>query len=534
MSSGNNGSGANGAKKTEELHPHPIMEQLKNVQYCVNSPPRWGEALFLGFQHYILSLGNIVLIPSIIVPQMGGGNDEKAKVVQTLLFTSGVNTLLQSLLGTRLPLVVGGSYAYLIPISSIIQANRFAVLQDPELRFMHTMRSIQGALIVTSGFQILLGFLGLWRNAVRLLSPLSVAPLVALTGLGLYHLGFPLIAECIEIGIPQLIFMVVITQYLPTYLKLKRPICDRFAMLFSIAIVWFYAAILTWSGAYKNANEANCRTDSSGLISGSLWIDMPYPFQWGVPTFNSGDAFTMMVASFVASVESTGVFHASARYGSATPVPPSVVSRGVGWLGIGTMLNAFFGGVTGCTATAENAGLLAMTRVGSRRVVQISAGFMIFFSILGKFGAIFASIPASIMAAIYCIFFGYISSAGLGFLQFCNLNSFRTKFILGFSLFLGLSLPQYFREHRLCSGFGPLHTHSRWFNDTMSVIFMSHGTIAVVVAVFLDRTLPFSNDEAHKDNGSHWWDKFVVYTKDVRNDEFYKLPCQLNTFFPPY
>ena len=34
---------------------------------------------------------------------------------------------------------------------------------------------------------------------------------------------------------------------------------------------------------------------------------------------------------------------------------------------------------------SENAGLLALTRVGSRRVVQISAGFMIFFSILGKF-----------------------------------------------------------------------------------------------------------------------------------------------------
>jgi len=33
---------------------------------------------------------------------------------------------------------------------------------------------------------------------------------------------------------------------------------------------------------------------------------------------------------------------------------------------------------------SENAGLLALTRVGSRRVVQISAGFMIFFSILGE------------------------------------------------------------------------------------------------------------------------------------------------------
>lgn len=32
-------------------------------------------------------------------------------------------------------------------------------------------------------------------------------------------------------------------------------------------------------------------------------IDIPYPFQWGVPTFNFGDALTMMFASFVASVE---------------------------------------------------------------------------------------------------------------------------------------------------------------------------------------------------------------------------------------
>lgn len=64
-----------------------------------------------------------------------------------------------------------------------------------------------------------------------------------------------------------------------------------------------------------------------------------------------------------------------------------------------------------------------------------------------KFGAFFASIPLPIVAAIYCVLFGYVSSAGLSFLQFCNLNSFKTKFILGFSFFLGLSVPQYFREY---------------------------------------------------------------------------------------
>jgi hypothetical protein len=32
-------------------------------------------------------------------------------------------------------------------------------------------------------------------------------------------------------------------------------------------------------------------------------ISVPYPFQWGAPTFDAGEAFAMMAASFVALVE---------------------------------------------------------------------------------------------------------------------------------------------------------------------------------------------------------------------------------------
>lgn len=54
------------------------------------------------------------------------------------------------------------------------------------------------------------------------------------------------------------------------------------------------------------------------------------------------------------------------------------------------------------------------------------------------------------------------ASAGLGLLQFCNLNSFRTKFILGFSFFMGLSVPQYFNGYVLTTGQGPVNTGSLW------------------------------------------------------------------------
>jgi xanthine/uracil permease len=218
----------------------------------------------------------------------------------------------------------------------------------------------------------------------------------------------------VEIGLPEIILMLIFSQYLPHAIRVAKPVFDRFSVIFTIAIVWLYAYILTVSGAYKNARtktQMHCRVDRSGLISGAPWINVPYPFQWGAPTFDAGECFAMMMASFVALIESTGTFIAVSRYASATMIPPSVLGRGIGWQGIGTLLGAFFGTANGTAVSVENAGLLALTHVGSRRVVQISAGFMIFFSILGKFGAIFASIPLPIFAALYCIFFAYIGTS---------------------------------------------------------------------------------------------------------------------------
>ncbi|XP_011028608.1 PREDICTED: nucleobase-ascorbate transporter 6 [Populus euphratica] len=524
-----------GGGKAEEPQPHPPREQLPNVSYCITSPPPWPEAILLGFQHYLVMLGTTVLIPSALVPQMGGGNKEKADVIQTLLFVAGLNTLLQSLFGTRLPAVIGGSYTFVPTTISIILSGRFSDEVDPVEKFKRIMRAIQGALIVASTLQIVLGFSGLWRNVTRFLSPLSAVPLVALVGFGLYELGFPGVAKCVEIGLPELVILVFVSQYMPHAIKLGRHVFDRFAVIFAVVIVWIYAHLLTVGGAYNDAaprTQAICRTDRAGLIDAAPWIRIPYPFQWGAPSFDAGEAFAMMMASFVALVESTGAFIAVSRYSSATHMPPSVLSRGIGWQGIAILLSGLFGTANGSSVSVENAGLLALTRVGSRRVVQISAGFMIFFSILGKFGAIFASIPGPIFASLYCLFFAYVGAAGLSFLQFCNLNSFRTKFILGFSIFMGLSVPQYFNEYTAIKGYGPVHTGGRWFNDIVNVPFSSEAFVAGFLAYFLDTTLHRKDSSIRKDRGKHWWDKFRSFKGDTRSEEFYSLPFNLNKYFP--
>lgn len=62
---------------------------------------------------------------------------DKVRVIQTLLFIEGINTLLQTLFGTRLPTVIGGSYAFMVPIISIIHDSSLETIADP-----HTVSSI--------------------------------------------------------------------------------------------------------------------------------------------------------------------------------------------------------------------------------------------------------------------------------------------------------------------------------------------------------------------------------------------------------
>jgi xanthine/uracil permease len=74
------------------------------------------------------------------------------------------------------------------------------------------MRATQGALIAGSAVNIVLGFSGLWSIAARFVSPIVIAPVTTIVGLGLLEYGFPGIGKCVEIGIPALLIILFISQ----------------------------------------------------------------------------------------------------------------------------------------------------------------------------------------------------------------------------------------------------------------------------------------------------------------------------------
>uniref|UniRef100_A0A2C9VKT8 Uncharacterized protein n=1 Tax=Manihot esculenta TaxID=3983 RepID=A0A2C9VKT8_MANES len=320
----------------------------------------------------------------------------------------------------------------------------------------------------------------------------------------------------------------------------KKPIISRFAgITISIAVVWTFDEILTVSGVYDNTSpqtQANCRTDRSGLISAAPWIRIPNPFQWGHPTFEVRDVCLVMVASLVATVESIGTFSASSRLGgeirprlpkssrsrqpksepdiaakekrknlfiryvkakenrSALHISPDTLPPAIGFQGVGTLIDAVFGMGFGCTASVEQTGLTGLTKVGSLRVVFVSAIFMLLLSTTGKVSAILASVPLPIAASLYIILSPYLLSSGLKDLHYLDLDRSKLNFILGFSLFVGISTSKYYSSDIFFNQ-GLPHSRSSWFKDIIQVIFSSAPTTATIVAFIFNLIMPIKSSK---------------------------------------
>jgi nucleobase transporter 1/2 len=187
-------------------------------------------------------------------------------------------------------------------------------------------------------------------------------------------------------------------------------------------------------------------------------------------------------------VESIGDYYACARLAGA-PIPDEkTINRGITFEGIGCLIAGIWGTGNGTTSYSENIGAIGLTRVGSRRVVQAGAIIMIVLGTVSKFGALFTTIPGPIVGGMYCAMFGMIAAVGLSNLQFVNLNSARNLFILGFTFFMGLSVPEYFAA-------SPAAFEPAWLSNILNTLGGTGMAVGALCALVLDNTIPGTDEE---------------------------------------
>jgi nucleobase transporter 1/2 len=414
-----------------------------------------------------------------------------------------------------LPIIQGGSFSYLPATFQIIFNAELQAIEDPSERFEQTMRTIQGAIIVSGLVQMAIGYSGAITGLLKYLSPVTIAPVITAIGLGLYGVGFPGVSACWSLGLTQMFTIIIFSQYLKFVSIGGIKWFALFPVVLAIVFTWSLGAILTASDVWEEGNA--CRTDAnSDILTESPWFRVPYPFQWGIPIFKGYAVVPMLGGMLASMIESVGDYFGCARLSGAPPPTPGIISRGLGSEGIGVLLAGLIGTTNGTTSYSENIGAIAITGVGSRVVVQCGAAIIVVVSMIAKVGALFATMPNSMTSGMYCALFGLIVSVGLSNLQHVDLNSPRNQFIIGFAIFNSLSVagPGGYFANVDENPFGDSN-----FAEILFAIFSSPMIIAFLGAFIMDNTVKGTREE----RGMHVWDAIKVRIEPATRQDFFAL-----------
>ncbi|XP_056373696.1 solute carrier family 23 member 1-like isoform X1 [Hyla sarda] len=534
------------------------MDNDRNkLAYTVTDVPPWYLCIFLGIQHYLTALGGIVAIPLILSTDLCLTHDPltQSHLISTIFFVSGICTLLQVLFGVRLPILQGGTFTFLTPTLAMLSLPKWRCPEwtqnaslvnatSPEFVdvWQSRIREVQGAIMVASCFQIVVGFSGLIGFLMRFIGPLTIAPTITLIALPLFESAGDKAGTHWGISIMTTFFIVLFSQYLrnvplliPYYSKSNRKwqfsrshIFQIFPVLLGISISWLICYILTITSVLPSKPETYgyfARTDVKGnVLSLAPWFRFPYPGQWGMPTVSLEGVFGILAGVISSMVESVGDYHACARLSGAPPPPKHAINRGIGIEGIGCLLAGAWGTGNGTTSYSENVGALGITRVGSRMVIITGGIMMLLLGVFGKIGAVFATIPNPVIGGMFLVMFGVIAAVGMSNLQYADMNSSRNIFIVGFSIFCGLTIPNWVNNNTAL-----LETGIIQLDQVILVLLTTGMFVGGFLGFFLDNTIPGTKEE----RGIAAWNEVNGEMEDHCSDvdEVYDLPFGIGTKF---
>jgi xanthine/uracil permease len=418
-------------------------------------------------------------------------------MISTIFFTSGLCTLIQqSPLGNRLPVIQGGTFSFLGPTFAILGLCTAELATSAGLPLWQLkVQMVAGSIMVASVVEIVLGYTGIMGQVRKIISPIVIGPTIAMIGLALFNIGAPWMAGNWIVSIITLLALILYSQVFSH----KSKVFMLFPVLLAIATGWVIALLGTITGLIPEGNAANL-AGKLDLIGSAAWFSFKpmMPFKWGFPDFGSSvlwaGVFGMLAGYLASMIESIGDYYACARISEA-PVPTGrMISRGLGAEGLGCLVAGILQTGNGTTTYSENIGSIGLTKVASRRVVRCGAAVMLIIPIIGKFGAVLATLPQPVVGAMFVGLFGMIASVGLSNLQIVNLNNSRNLFIIGISFFAGLSVPYHFNPLLSASAVPIDWSGSGQFfgvlGNICQAILTTGMAVTAILGIILDNLLP--------------------------------------------
>jgi len=520
------------SKKKEKLNFYALDEELPLLM-----------SIFMGLQHAMAMVGGLITPPLVVFKftvcgfAEGFCPDLVQYAVSAGLITSGICTIINILkvavpysekvfgrviyIGSGVLSVMGTSFTFL-PI--------YEIAIDQMKRDGIDGRVAYGAMLGTSMVCCLLelAFSILPISRLKKLFPPIVSSItviligVALTGTGMKYWGggvvcaemgwkthsqitsqedisfgppFPSCAngetselygapQYIGLGFSVLAFLVFIEMFGSVFMKNCNVIL---ALLFG----YFIAGVTNLDG--------DAYVDTSVITTAKpitfLWVEtFPIGFYWPA-------VIPLLIAYIVTTIESVGDISAtfeSSELSTEGEQYNTSIQGGLTADAISSFLSALFTSMPN-TTFSQNNGVIALSKCASRRAGYACGVWLILLGIFSKVSGIVTSIPDCVLGGMTVFLFANVLASGINLTKQVDLESRRNRFIMSFSLALGVGVtiwPYAFLDRRASPYTAPFWMCADCSNAMKSLrngvsIFLSTGyCVGSVSAMVLNLILP--------------------------------------------
>lgn len=422
--------------------------------------PPAGQLIPLGLQHVVAAVVGVIT-PSLIISGSEVCNlsaDEKTTLIQASLVITALATLLQLFpafrrIGSRLPVVMGISFAYVPALTAIGGQSGLPAILGAELA---------GGLIAV--------IFGIFVKPIRKLFPPLVTGTVIFTiGLSLYPTAVRYMAGgdassewfggARSWGVALFTFAVVI--FLNNFAK---GIWKLGSLLFGMIagyIAACFAGIVDLSG-----------------VADAQWASLPrfMPFEI---EFVPSAVVSLAIVYIVNSVQTIGDLSSTTMGGMGRVPTDQELSGGIIGQGLMSIIGVFFGGLP-VASFSQNVGIVTVNKVINRAVFAFSALVLLIAGLVPKFAAVLTTIPQCVIGGATLSVFATITMTGIRMIVSDGELTVRKSTVAGLSVALGTGITQ---VPGCLSGPG--------FPDWVSTVFGSTAVVAAaIMAIILNLVLP--------------------------------------------
>ncbi|HHY91639.1 MAG TPA: purine/pyrimidine permease [Clostridiales bacterium] len=398
------------------------QETSLKMIYELDDDMSMGKSIVYGLQHLIYFIAGAAVMPVIVGGYLGLNSAEVASLLQRTFFFCGVLSMLQLQFGHRYPITDGPAGLWIgmliIMAGSAISAGKSLAMLRAELEL---------GMMIAGSLIIILAVSGAISKIARLFTPiingivivmmvLQISPTIIKGMTGVNETNPTIDPVNLFVFVTTALVILLLNQFTTGFLR-------SISTLVGVCVGWILAFLV------GNAPQINHWEGQ--------FITIPQIFAWGKPSFDPGIVFTCILASLalfsmvVASITGMGEV-------VGEKVTPQKLKKSTVIYGTSAVVAGLFPTV-GYMPYVSSTGVIAMTRVASRKPFFFGCLFVMALGFFAPVGAFFSSMPPAVGYAATLVIFSLIFGQGLKEFQRIPLGN-RENYIIGISILIGVGV----------------------------------------------------------------------------------------------